>query len=188
MNYVVGVAVAGRGLENLKLLFSDLTPDMNMAFIVVAPIPRDRESKITEILQRVCWLPVHKVDQPMEILPGNIYVIAENTLLTISDNILVPEIRQTDTRINNAIDTLLTSLANNYKDKAIGIILDGIGTAGLSGVNKIEKNGGYIIINEPSVGRDGEMPRGIIEKDAPDIVLPIAEIVPHLLDIINQTS
>lgn len=186
MNFVVGVAVAGRGLENLKRFFNDVPHDIEMAFIVVAPIPRDRESKLAEIIQRISWLPVHKVDTPMEIAPGHIYVIAENTILTIEDNMLLPLMRPPENKLNIAIDTLFTALGQNFKERAIGIVLDGMGNAGVKGVTQIEDNNGYVIISEPGHGRESEMPRGVINNDEPDVVLPVDEIVPYLIKYKNQ--
>lgn len=185
MFLIVGIAVAGSGIYDMKKIFKDLPAITNMAFIVVAPLLRDRKSMLTEIIQNFAGRPVQKVTTITEIKPEHIYVIAENTVLTIRDNHLIPNISPQAPANNHSINTFFASLGLNFKDRAIGLILGGMGNGAVDGASAIEHNGGYIITNEPEDNKNGQMAAAVIKYNSPDITLPLDQIADHLLSLLK---
>jgi chemotaxis response regulator CheB len=181
MFLVVGIAVAGSGLYDMKKIFKDLPATTNMAFIVVAPLLRDRKSMLTEIIQNFAGRPVHKVTKVTAIKPDHVYVIAENTLLGIRDHHLIPTTTPQEPANNTSINTFFASLALNFKDRAIGLVLGGMGQGAIEGAMAIEHHGGYVIINEPEDNKNGEMAAAVVKYNCPNIVLPLEQIADHLL-------
>lgn len=184
MFLIVGIAVAGSGIYDMKKIFHDLPAETNMAFIVVAPLLRDRKSMLTEIIENFAKRPVHKVTTITAIKPDHVYVIAENTVLTIQDNKLIPSTSPQAPANNHSINTFFASLGMNFKDRAVGLILGGMGNGAVDGATAIEHNGGYVIINEPEDNKNGEMAAAVIKYNSPDIVLPLNEIAKHLLSLV----
>lgn len=185
MFLIVGIAVAGSGIYDMKKIFNDLPATTNMAFIVVAPLPRDRKSMLTEIIQNFAKRPVHKVTTNRVIKPDHVYVIAENTMLTIQDHHLIPHPLPREPANNNVIDTFFASLALSFRDRAVGLVLGGMGHGAVDGSATIEHNGGYVITNEPEDNKNGEMPAAVIKYNSPDIVLPLDQIAEHLLSLVQ---
>jgi chemotaxis response regulator CheB len=184
MNYLVAaVAVSGGGIEDLKVLFNSIPADTDMAFIVVAPVPRDRESKLAEIVRRASKLPVIKADTSVEIQPGHIYVIAENSLLFVENEALVVRTRQRHEIANTAIKDLFMSVGANLKDRAVAVVLGGNGDSATFGATIIGKHGGYVICKQPDKLVNDEMTMNVIEGDSPNVILPLAEIADHLLSL-----
>lgn len=56
------------------------------------------------------------------------------------------------------MDTLFESLAIDFKEKAIGIILSGGGNDGLSGAKMIKHNGGKVLVQSPNSAESPGMP------------------------------
>jgi two-component system CheB/CheR fusion protein len=75
--------------------------------------------------------------------------------------------------VNCAIDIFMESLAEDYKEKSIGIILSGAGTNGTKGIISIKQAGGNIIVQKPSSCEFDHMPESAIKTDCvDDIALP----------------
>ncbi|WP_367867772.1 chemotaxis protein CheB [Pedobacter sp. WC2423] len=78
------------------------------------------------------------------------------------------------------MDTLFESLAIDFKEKAIGIILSGGGNDGLSGAKMIKHNGGKVLVQSPNSAESAGMPLSVIGGDHLIAVERPGEIARHL--------
>jgi len=69
------------------------------------------------ILSKYTDLPVIRVENNKPIAAGKIYLIIENTTLTLNDGMLHPNPRDSGT-INSTVNILFESLANDLREKA----------------------------------------------------------------------
>lgn len=183
--YVTAIAASGFGIGELELFFRCIPPQPGIAFIVVSHLPRDKDSKLCEIVARNTKLPVERVIKNTTIEPDHVYVLAENTILTVQDcNLLVAQ-RNPAEVINNSIDTLFASLAQSCKEKVVGIVLGGMGADGIKGATTIEANGGYVMVQKPDLTRSTEMARNVAEKNSPHVILPLEKMVDHLMHYVG---
>ena len=68
------------------------------------------------------------------------------------------------------VDVFFRSLADNQKERAIGIILSGTGTNGIGGLRFIKSEGGIVIAQDPATAAlDAQ---SAISTGAVDLVLP----------------
>ncbi|MBW8682850.1 chemotaxis protein CheB [Chitinophaga rhizophila] len=180
---VVAIAVSGGGIEDLKTLFGKIPANVHIAFIVVAPLRRDRESKLSELARRYSSLPVIKVTSTTRIQPGYVYVIAENSLISVNEGMLHVRARKPHELINTAIKDLFYSMAMDLKERAIAVVLGGMGDSATFGTTMIGKQGGYVITKEPEIGANSEMTKNVIEYDSPNVILPLDDIASHLVEL-----
>lgn len=156
----------------------------DVAYVVVTHIPRDYESKLDKVLAMEAKLPIVRVTEGIEVAPQHIYVIAENTYLTIKEGVLTPTERD-ESAINQAVDIFFESLAEDFKSKAIGVILSGVGSDGLKGVKHIEDNGGFVLVQHPDTAQFDGMPMSVIKFDHPDVIdgpQQLAKFVAHYIN------
>lgn len=59
-----------------------------MAYVLVQHLHPEHESLLPEILQRETNLPVHEIENNLEVAPDNIYIIPSNKILTATDGVL----------------------------------------------------------------------------------------------------
>src|SRR5439155_23722987 len=88
------------------------------------------QSRISEILQRAAPRPVPAAVDGQKIERDRLYVIPPNATLTVKGGAmrLVPRARSRD--VHMPVDALLQSLASDYKERAVGVILSGTGSDG----------------------------------------------------------
>ncbi|HEU4537030.1 MAG TPA: chemotaxis protein CheB, partial [Polyangiaceae bacterium] len=65
--YVVGIGASAGGLEALERFFANVPLDTGMAFVVVQHLSPDFRSLMDELLARRTSLPIHLVEDGMQI-------------------------------------------------------------------------------------------------------------------------
>lgn len=86
---VVGIGASADGLDPSKVFFKSLPKETDMAFIVVLHLSPDKESKLTEILERETSLHIQQVQEKTLIENNHIYVIPPDKLLSVENSHLV---------------------------------------------------------------------------------------------------
>lgn len=148
---VVGIGASAGGVEALTALFRRMPPQPGAAFIVVTHLAPDYDSLLPEIIGRVTPMPTVAAHNGERIEPGRIYLNSPNSVLITVDSHLVLKERRKE---RNPIDILLASLAVDFGERAIGVILSGTGSDGAIGLKAIREAGGMTFAQ----GGDGNGP------------------------------
>lgn len=154
-----------------------------MAFVFVQHLAPRHESMLTELLSRGTQIPVREVKDGMAIAPDHIYVIPPNTNMVISDGTLHLMPRKESELQHMPIDCFLTSLAEDRKEKAIGVILSGTASDGTLGLKAIKAEGGIAFAQDEKTAKYDSMPRSAIAAGCVDFVLPPEGIAKELASI-----
>ncbi len=178
----VGLGASAGGLPALVDFFKCISPLGNIAFVIVLHLMRDYRSNLDIILARFAPFPVIRVDKNMVIEPGKVYVIVENTYLTIENGIFKIEPRN-DKKQNFAVDIFFKSLAQDFKEKAVGIIFSGGGSDGLEGSKAINDKGGNVMVQDPASAQVDGMPVSIIRHDHPKIIMEPKDLAKYMEDL-----
>lgn len=112
----------------------------------------------------------------------------EGVKVFVESNMLIPEARPVDKNVNRTVNEFFVSLAEEFGDKAIGIVLSGMGDDGSRGVELIHEHGGTVLVQDPSSTIFKSMPENAIERDHPLRVLSPAALAKSLKDVIKQQS
>ena len=181
--FVVGIGASAGGLSALEELFSHLPADSGAAFVVIQHLSPDFKSLMKELLERHTTMKVYRVTQGMKLKPNSIFLIPPGKNLIVEANILKLEDRKKiKHEINFPIDLFFTSLAKNYQEKAIGVILSGSGSDGTHGLRSINEAGGIALVQEPTTAQFDGMPLSAAATGVVNQILPI----PELAKLIHQ--
>lgn len=178
---VVGIGASAGGLEAATAFFGATPADSGMAFVLIQHLPPDRDSLIAEILQRYTTMPVRQVEDGMEVEPNHVYVIRPGHTLTIKDGRLVLGERVDRPRHSRPVDDFFRSLAEQQRERAICVILSGMGSNGSAGAQAIKAVGGLCVAQEPETAQFPSMPRHLIDVGYADLILPPAEMAEALI-------
>jgi len=177
---VVGLGASAGGLDALRRLFDALPADSGMAFIVIQHLDPTHASMMVDLLAEHTTAKVQQAADGMPLLPGNIYVIPPGSYLSLHGGAL----RLTEPAERHGarlpFDFLLRSMATEYRERAICVILSGTGGDGSLGLKAIKENGGRVIVQSPDDAAFDGMPRSAIKTGLADFVVPVAKI-PEIL-------
>jgi two-component system, chemotaxis family, protein-glutamate methylesterase/glutaminase len=183
--YIVGVGASAGGHSALREFFQEIPPHLPAAFVIVTHLMRDRRSMLTEIMEKYVVMPVERIHGIVVPEAGHIYVMPENVLLEIRQGVLYLTPRPEDYNWNQAINVFFTSLAHDQRDRAIGVILSGMGSDGAAGSLMLYRHGGEVLVQEPASAQFDSMPKATIRMDHPDFVLPPRELGRQLAGMLS---
>lgn len=177
---VVGIGASAGGLDALSQLFSALRSDLGLAYIVVQHLDPKHPSGLAEILSRTTSMKVFEIETGMRIVPDCVYILPPNVNLSVESCKLILSPREKTIGLHLTIDAFFISLASQYKDQTVGIVLSGTGTDGSKGLAAIKAEYGITIAQYPQSARFDEMPKSAIQAGAADLILNPAEIAMEL--------
>ena len=173
---VVGIGSSAGGLEACRNFLDALPVPIGMAFILVQHLEPNHDSMLVELLASHTAMTVKQASDGMLIEPDHVYVIPPGRSLAYGEGALriTEPLEQRGARL--PFDFLLQSLAVEFGDRAVCLVLSGTGTDGSAGAVAIKAKGGLVIAQEPGeAGFDG-MPKSAIATGAVGHVLALAQI------------
>ena len=182
---VVGIGASAGGMEAFSSLLKSLSPDLGLAYVLVQHLSPSHESFLVPILQRETKMKVQEVREEMKLEKDHVYIIPPNKELTLVDGHFKLTPRPADAKVFHSIDIFLMTLADVYKNNAIGIILSGTGTDGTVGLKTIKNEGGITFAQDESAKYEG-MPRYASDMGFVDFVMPPDKIAQELSKIIKH--
>ena len=168
---VVGIGASAGGLRSFTDFFDSMPEDPGMAFVLIQHLPPESETLLPEILSRHTRLPVQQAVHGLSVKPNNVYVIRPGHTLTIEGGVL--HLGQSVERKGHRrpVDDFFRSLAAEQKEKAIIIVMSGMGSNGSSGAQAVKAAGGICIAQDPTTAEFQSMPRSLIDSGYADQVL-----------------
>jgi two-component system, chemotaxis family, CheB/CheR fusion protein len=177
---VAGMGASAGGLDAFKKFFNAMPSSSGIAFVLIPHLDPAHESLMVELLARHTTMPVVEAENDMPVEANHVYIIPPNKYMTIRGGILrltgPVERRASQT----SIDLFLHSLAEDQKERSIGIILSGTGAHGTGGLKTIKAAGGMVIVQDPATAECEHMPRSAVAAGLADYVLP-PEQMPDVL-------
>jgi two-component system, chemotaxis family, CheB/CheR fusion protein len=182
---VVGIGASAEGLRALTELFNVIPPDCGMSFVIVLQqlLPL-KESSLQEVLPRHTGMPVREIVEGMRVEPNCVYVLRPSRRLTIASGHL--HLSASLESESHQMDDFFRSLAAEQNEKAIAIVLSGMGTHGTVGAQAVKVAGGICIAQSPTDAEHPEMPRSLIESGCADQVLASADIPAALMRFLHH--
>jgi len=183
---IVGIGASAGGLVALEQFLGQIPLNSGMAYVVVQHLDPTQKALLPELLQRITAMPVREAKQGMRIDPDRVYVIPPNAELSVADRTLklAPPVEPRGMRL--PINVLFSSLASAQGERAIAVILSGMGSDGTLGMQAIKAVGGLTAVQEPGSAQFDSMPRSAIAAGCSDIVAPPAELPARILSYVAQ--
>lgn len=167
---IVGIGASAGGLEALELFLGSTPPDSGLAYIVVQHLDPTQKALLPELLQRITTMTVYEAVQGMPIQPDCIYVIPPNAELSVVNGAL-KLVKPTEPRgMRLPINVLFSSLASAQGERAIAVVLSGMGSDGTLGMEAIKAVGGLTAVQEPDSAQFDSMPKSAMAAGCADIV------------------
>lgn len=176
LDHVVAIGASAGGLDAIQELIRNLPFDGDVTYIVAQHLAPDHPSQLADLLQRSTHLKVDLAANGMMLKPAQIAVLPPNGDATLEAGTLC--IREPQPRFgpSPSIDLLFTSLADQYADRAVAVVLSGTGSDGACGLRAVAAAGGLTMVQSPESARFDGMPRAALVLGCVDLVADPATI------------
>jgi len=173
---IVGIGASAGGLEALEHFFQSVKEKSGLSFIVIQHLDPTQKDLLPEILQRSTWMPVSQAADQAKTEPDCVYIIPPNKNLSVSQGVLylVDPVEPRGQRL--PIDFFFDSLAADQQQRAVAVILSGMGSDGTKGARAIKEKAGSVLVQSPETAGFDSMPIHVINAGLADIVASPSEL------------
>ncbi|OLY91726.1 two-component system, chemotaxis family, CheB/CheR fusion protein [Cnuella takakiae] len=182
---VAGIGGSAGAFEAVRELVSHLTSQNGIAYVYLQHQPADFDSQMVPLLAKKTKVPVLVAEEGMEVQPDVFYIVPPGKELTLKEGLFRLAKRASEGYDHMPINRLFSSVADAYKELAIGVVLSGADGDGAQGLKAIKAAGGLSFAQDASA-QFQSMPQTAIAIDAVDLVLSPKEIAEELNSLGRQ--
>ena len=183
---MVVVGASWGGLQALTTLVSGFPAGFPMPVVLVQHRSRDSTSALAELLQDVSKLCVCEVEDKAPIVDGHVHIAPPDYHLLVDRGAFALSTEAPHRYSRPSIDITFESVANEYNELAIGVVLTGANQDGSAGLRTIVSRRGTAIVQDPETAESPTMPRAALEAVPTATVLPIEGIAPFLVRLATR--
>ncbi|MFD0684821.1 chemotaxis protein CheB [Actinomadura fibrosa] len=179
---VVALVTSAGGLEALSAVLRVLPCDFPAAVVLTQHLG-GQGSALVEILARRIALPVRWAREGGRVEPGTVTVCPPRSVLEVLPDRTYAVRPAEKVRAERPLDALLTSVGDSFGAASLAVVLTGMGSDGAAGAAAVRAAGGRVIAQSEDTAEQPSMPAAAVAAGAVDLVLPLLEIGPVLVDV-----
>jgi two-component system chemotaxis response regulator CheB len=184
----VGIVVIGAswgGLHALERLLGGLPAGFAAPVVVAQHRQSGAEELLAGLLGARTRLEVAEAEDKDRLVAGRVRLAPAGYHLLVDDGHLALSIDQAVRHSRPSIDVLFDSAARAYRERAVGVVLTGANDDGARGLAALRARGGYAVVQDPDDAEMPDMPRAALLRAGADAVLPLDEIAPALVALVE---
>jgi two-component system chemotaxis response regulator CheB len=185
---IIVIGVSTGGPQALRQLIPSFPADFPVPIVMVLHMPVGYTEMYAERLNEASSLRVTEAREGDVIRPGTALLAQAGRHLTfhrIDRQVTAHlDLAPVDTAHRPSVDVLFRSAADVYGERALGIVMTGMGEDGLLGAAHIKARGGRIITEAESSCVVYGMPRAVAEAGLSDRVVPLQDLASTVLEML----
>ncbi len=188
---LIAVGASTGGTEAIKELLLRL-PATVPGIVVAQHIPEQFSQSFARRLNSICPQHVCQAEDGQPIEVGHVYIAPGNHHLTVDRKGGQWVCRLEDSppvnRHRPSVCVLFNSVARNFGDKAIGVILTGMGDDGAEGIKRMREAGAFTIAQDEATSVVWGMPGQAVKRGGISEVLPLGDIGARIVHKLGLAS
>ncbi|MCA1075516.1 chemotaxis protein CheB [Clostridium bowmanii] len=136
---IIGIGASAGGLDALSVFLCNVPKNSGLAFVIVQHMEKNSKTILVDLLQGDTSMKVVQAHENMSVQPNFVYVIPPNKNMSINHNTIHLFDYTKPHNLRLPIDFFFCSLANDMKERSIGVILSGMGADGTEGLKQIKE-------------------------------------------------
>ena len=188
--FIIAVAASTGGPPAVQRLLEALAAEPTPCVLICQHMPSQFTQAFAERLDRIGPFNVAEAKPGDRPLPGQVYIAPGGRHLTLVEEagkllLKTQEVSTRDRYVPSA-DRLFSSVAKALGDKALAVVLTGMGSDGAAGVREVHQAGGEVWAESEETAVVFGMPQEAIATGVVKRVLPLGEIGPALVALARR--
>ncbi len=181
---IIAMAVSTGGPQALEEILPCFSADFPAGIVIVQHIAEKFSRELAVWLDEKSRISIKEAEDGDKIKPGNALIAPGGWHLAVTKNGSVTLNREHKELVNiPSADVMLESVAGVYGNKALGIIMTGMGSDGARGMAAIKASGGRTIAQDEKSSIVFGMNRVAIENRSIDKVVSLENIADTIMDM-----
>lgn len=182
---VIGCSTGGPGA--LHQIVPHLPADLPAGVLVVQHMPPGFTGSLARRLDEISAIAVKEAAAGDQVAPGLVLVAPGGYHMTVDAQGRI----QLDQGpllhgVRPAVDRTLASVVPLWRNRAVGVILTGMGYDGAQGIRELKREGGHTIAEDAATCVVYGMPRVVVEMGLADEVLPVQNIAAAVVRLVRE--
>ena len=135
-------------------MLAKIDPQLKQPVLIVQHMPAGFTTEFAESLDHICPLPVSEAKDGEPVMAGHVYIAPGNYHMTVERRAIGAIIRLNQNDLRNghrpSADVLFESVAAQYQNKALGVIMTGMGRDGAAQLAEMRKKGAWTLGQDSS--------------------------------------
>jgi len=187
---VVAIGSSTGGPAALQIILTRLPHNFSAGVVISQHMPKGFTRPLAERLDNLSKIRVKEAEDGDIIEPGRALICpgGHHMLLKKKGRGCQAQLKEAvqEDKYVPSVDMMMSSAAEHYGTRTMGVVLTGMGNDGKKGMLEIKSKGGYTIAESEETAVVFGMPAEVISAGAADHVLPISEIPMELINIVNR--
>ncbi len=181
---ILAIGVSTGGPRALNKIIPEFSANFKIPVVIVQHMPKEFTAEFARNLNGKSSLTVKEAEDGEALCSGTVYIAPGGRQLKIvqagSGKIIQITDDQPENNCKPSVDYCFRSLAKLYGNKAIGVILTGMGRDGAVGVQLMKGAGARIIAQDEKTSVVFGMPRAAIDTGGVDVICSLNDMVKEI--------
>lgn len=189
---IVAIGISTGGPNALREVFGALEKDFRVPILVVQHMPSGFTLEFAKSLDRICPLEVKEAADGDLIKPGRVLIAPGNRHMIVEKKPLSAVVRLLDTGPVNghrpSADVLFESVARFYGNRAMAVIMTGMGRDGAWEIGSIYREGGITLGQDEASCIVYGMPKVAFENGFVGKQVPLTEMAETICRLVKEAK
>jgi len=189
--YIIAIGASTGGTGAIKHILSHL-PVETPAILIAHHIPESSCAYFVSWMNSISNMIVCEATDQQAILQGHVYIAPAGQHLEVVHNINGYHCRVTDdapvSGYKPSVDVLFKSVAREAGNQAIAVLLTGMGSDGVEGLELLQQAGARTLVQDESSSVVWGMAGEAVKRGAADDIIPLPEIAAAILSSVHEAT
>ena len=177
---IIAIGISTGGPNALREVFAKIDPNLAQPILVVQHMPAGFTAEFANSLNQICPLEVKEAKDGDLVKPGRILIAPGSMHMLVEQRSLATIVRLSDAPLCNghrpSVDVLFESVAKCYQNKALGVIMTGMGRDGALQLAEMRKQGAWTLGQDEESSIVYGMPKVAYEYGGVQRQVPLSEM------------
>lgn len=180
---IIGTSTGGP--QSLQKVIPLLPSDLGVPVLIVQHMPPNFTKSLAQRLDSLSKLKVLEAQGKEQLEPNHVYIAKGGAHLKLK-RMGAHYYTDVTTEPSNtlhipSVDITAASVAENIGRDALGVIMTGMGSDGMKGLNLLKLKGGNVVAQDEETCIVYGMPRAVIDSGFQDEIVPLTEIAQRII-------
>jgi two-component system chemotaxis response regulator CheB len=181
---IIAIGSSTGGVEAIKEVLTRL-PGNLPPIVIVQHMPAKFTTSFAKRLDSVCTMKVEEARNGTILAPGHVYIAPGDKHMKVEFSSPYGKLKVKEgEKISGhcpSVDVLFESIAKEYGNKTLGVMLTGMGKDGANGMLNMRKNGAFNIGQDEKTCVVYGMPKAVMDNNAVHIQKPLTLIAQEIM-------
>ena len=177
---VIAIGISTGGPNALREVFAKIDPNLTQPILVVQHMPAGFTAEFANSLNQICPLEVKEAKDGDLVKSGRILIAPGSMHMYVEKRALATIVRLSDAPLCNghrpSVDVLFESVAKCYQNRALGVIMTGMGKDGAAQLAEMRREGAWTLGQDEESSIVYGMPKVAYEYGGVQRQVPLSEM------------